>query len=96
MTLNRPVHPGLILADELADLGITPTRLARDIAVPPNRITQILAGQRGITGDTALRLGHWFKMSPQFWQNLQSQYELAVAAQAVGESVKALPTREAA
>lgn len=94
--LNRPVHPGVILADELAELGITATRLAREIAVPPNRITQIVAGRRNITGDTALRLGHWFRMNPQFWLNLQSQYDLAVATRDVGEAVNALPTRIAA
>jgi antitoxin HigA-1 len=94
--LNRPIHPGAILADELAELGITATKLAREIAVLPNRITQIVAGRRNITGDTALRLGHWFQMSPQFWLNLQSQYELAVATRDVGDAISALPTRIAA
>ena len=56
-----PVHPGEILADELAEIGITPTELARQIAVPPNRLGQIIRGRRAVTGDTALRLGHWFQ-----------------------------------
>ncbi|HWG05057.1 MAG TPA: HigA family addiction module antitoxin, partial [Beijerinckiaceae bacterium] len=59
--MARPaIHPGEILAEELAELGISPTELSRQIAVPPNRVTQIIKGQRSITGDTALRLGHWF------------------------------------
>lgn len=62
--MPRPaIHPGEILADELEDIGVTPTELSRQIAVPPNRITQIIQGKRAITGDTALRLGHWFKTS---------------------------------
>ena len=69
-------HPGEVLADELRELGVTPTELSRQIAVPPNRISQIIQGKRAITGDTALRLGHWFQTSPQFWLNLQSAYDL--------------------
>ena len=75
------VHPGEILGDELAELGVTPTELARQLRVPPNRISQIIAGKRSISGDTALRLGPWFGTSPQFWLNLQSHFDLAVAAQ---------------
>jgi addiction module HigA family antidote len=90
----RPaVHPGEILADELAELGVTPTELSRQINVPPNRLTQIIHGRRGITGDTALRLGHWFRMSPQFWLNLQSAYEIRIAETKAGEEVARLPTR---
>ncbi len=74
-----PIHPGEILADELAELGISPTGLARLINVPPNRVTQIIHGRRSITGDTALRLGHWFANNPQFWLNLQSAYDIRVA-----------------
>lgn len=88
-----PIHPGEILADELAELDITPTGLARQIDVPPNRITQIIKGSRSITGDTALRLGHWFEMSPQFWLNLQSSYDLRLAEQAAGAQIKRLPRR---
>ncbi|MGV8839598.1 MAG: HigA family addiction module antitoxin [Bauldia sp.] len=88
-----PIHPGEILRDELAELGMTATALARQIEVPPNRMSQILLGKRGITGDTALRLGHWFGTSPQFWLNLQSSYELRLADVAAGEEIRKLPTR---
>lgn len=88
-----PIHPGEILADELGELGITPTELSRQIGVPPNRISQIIQGKRAITGDTALRLGHWFKSSPEFWLNLQSAYDLRVAAKEVGRTIAKLPTR---
>ncbi len=77
---------------ELEEFGITRTELARQIAVPPNRVSQIVAGKRSITGDTALRLGHWFDVEPQFWMNLQTQHDLAVATQEVGKAVEALPT----
>ncbi|MDE2466680.1 MAG: HigA family addiction module antidote protein, partial [Alphaproteobacteria bacterium] len=75
----RAVHPGVILKGELEDLGVTPTEFARQIEVPANRVSQIIAGKRSITGDTALRFGHWFGTEPQFWLNLQSQFELALA-----------------
>jgi antitoxin HigA-1 len=92
--MARPaVHPGEILAGELNELQITPTELSRQIAVPPNRISQIIQGKRAITGDTALRLGHWFQTSAQFWLNLQSAYDLRVADEAIGREVAALPTR---
>ena len=73
---RTPIHPGEQLAEELRELGITAAELSRQIDVPVNRITGIINGQRGITADTALRLGHWFGTSPQFWMNLQQQYEL--------------------
>ena len=88
-----PIHPGEILADELDELGITPTELSRQIGVPPNRISQIIHGKRAITGDTALRLGHWFKSSPEFWLNLQTAYDLRVASKEVGRTIAKLPTR---
>ncbi|MDP2332477.1 MAG: HigA family addiction module antitoxin [Reyranella sp.] len=88
-----PIHPGEILADELGELGITPTELSRQIGVPPNRISQIIQGKRAITGDTALRLGHWFKSSPEFWLNLQTAYDLRVASKEVGRTIAKLPTR---
>ena len=92
--MTRPAsHPGEILADELEELGITPTELARRINVPPNRVTQIIRGKRAITGDTALRLGHWFRTSTQFWLNLQAAYDLRLAEQAAGAEVDALPVR---
>jgi addiction module HigA family antidote len=90
--VTRPaVHPGEVLADELEEIGVSPTELARQLAVP-NRITQIVQGKRAITGDTALRLGHWFGTSPQFWLNLQSAYEVRVAEKAAG-AIRRLPTR---
>ncbi len=88
-----PIHPGEILADELAELGVSPTELSRQIAVPANRISQIIQGKRSITGDTALRLGHWFKTSGQFWLNLQTAYDLRVAAVEAGRAIDKLPTR---
>jgi antitoxin HigA-1 len=92
--MPRPaIHPGEILADELEDIGVTPTELSRQIEVPPNRITQIIQGKRAITGDTALRLGHWFKTSAQFWLNLQAAYDLRIASEAIGGEVAKLPTR---
>jgi addiction module HigA family antidote len=95
--MTRPaIHPGEILADELEVIGITATELARQLHVPPNRISQIIAGKRAITGDTALRLGHWFRNSAQFWLNLQSAYDLRMAAEAAGPEVEALPVRPAA
>lgn len=73
----RPIHPGEILKEEfLKPLGISEYRLALDINVPPRRINEIVRGDRAITADTALRLGRYFTMSPQFWMNLQSRYDL--------------------
>jgi antitoxin HigA-1 len=92
--MTRPaIHPGEILADELEEIGISPTELARQLRVPANRISQIVAGKRAITGDTALRLGHWFGNSPQFWLNLQASYELRVAQELVGREIAELPVR---
>ena len=93
--LKRVVHPGEILSDELTEFGITPTAFARQINVPPNRISQIIAGRRSVTGDTALRFGHWFGVDPQFWLNLQTQFDLAIADQRIGAAVKELPTASA-
>lgn len=91
--LKRAVHPGEILKDELDELEITPTELARQLDVPANRLSQIIAGKRAITGDTALRLGHWFGTDPQFWLNLQSQHDLALADRQNGKAIRALTTR---
>lgn len=94
--MTRPaIHPGEILADELEELDVTPTELARQIGVPANRISQIVQGKRSITGDTALRLGHWFQTSGQFWLNLQTAYDLRLAAEGVGKEVAKLPTKSA-
>lgn len=90
----RPAtHPGEVLADELAELNIRPTTLARQIAVPANRLSQIIRSKRSITGDTALRLGHWFGTSPQFWLNLQAAYDIRMAEAAVGVEISRLPVR---
>jgi antitoxin HigA-1 len=85
------IHPGEHLAEELEALHISAAELARKIAVPTNRITQILNGTRAITGDTALRLAHFFGTSAQFWLNLQSLYELRLAQEKAGKSIKGLP-----
>ncbi len=95
--MNRAVHPGDVLKDELSELGVSPTELARQIDVPANRMSQIINCKRSITGDTALRLGHWFEMNPQFWMNLQAQFDLNSARQNSEDQIKCLPTkREAA
>jgi antitoxin HigA-1 len=86
-------HPGLVLARELEALGVSPTELARQLRVPPNRITQIINGKRAITGDSALRLAHWFRNSPEFWMNLQVQHDLRMAAMEAQRQIKNLPTR---
>ena len=90
---RQAVHPGAILKEELAELGVTPTAFARQIHVPPNRVSQIIGGKRAITGDTALRFGHWFGTDPQFWINLQAQYDLAVAERETGADIRKLPTQ---
>ncbi len=90
---RTPIHPGEHLAEELRELGISAAELSRQIDVPVNRITGIIHGQRGITADTALRLGHWFGTSPQFWMNLQQLYELRLAESELGAKIAALPRR---
>ncbi len=90
---RMPIHPGMVLSDELAELGVSPTELARQLRVPHNRITQIVQGKRAVTGDTALRLGHWFGTTPVFWMNLQSLYDVRVAEQVSGDEVAGLPQR---
>lgn len=87
-----PIHPGEHLAEELRELGIAAAELARQIDVPVNRVTGIINGQRGVTADTALRLGHWFGTSAEFWLNLQTLYELRLARAEISERVKKLPT----
>jgi len=89
---RRAVHPGEVLKGELAEFDVTPTEFARQIDVPPNRISQIIAGKRNVTSDTALRFGHWFGVDPQFWLNLQTQFDLATAEASVGAAVRTLPT----
>ena len=91
--LKRAVHPGQVLKEELEELGVTPTQFARQIEVPPNRVSQIIHAKRSITGDTALRFGHWFGVDPQFWLNLQSHFDLVRAERETGDAIRHLPTR---
>jgi antitoxin HigA-1 len=86
-----PIHPGEHLAEELEALDMSAAELARRLKVPTNRITEILNRQRAITGDTALRLAHFFGTSAQFWLNLQSLYDLRIAENKAGKEIKALP-----
>ncbi len=90
---RTPIHPGEILADELHELDLSAAELARMLEVPPNRISQILAGKRNITADTALRLGRYFGTSPDLWMNLQKAYELDTAWGEIGAEVNRLPQR---
>jgi antitoxin HigA-1 len=85
------IHPGEHLAEELEALGMSAAELARKMDVPTNRVTQILHGTRAITGDTALRLAHFFGTSAQFWLNLQSLYDLRRAEEKAGKSISGLP-----
>ena len=86
------IHPGEHLAEELNALGLSAAALARHLKVPTNRITQILNGRRAISGDTAIRLAHFFGTSAQFWMNLQTLYEVKCAQHKVGKTLRTLPT----
>jgi addiction module HigA family antidote len=86
------VHPGEHLVEELSELGMSAAELARRLGVPTNRVTSILNGRRAVTGDTALRLAHFFGTSAEFWLNLQNLYELRLAEQKSGKSIRRLPT----
>ena len=84
-----PVHPGEVLLEEfLKPMGLSQNRLALDIGVPPRRINEVVLGKRSITADTALRLGRYFGNSPQFWLGLQKDYDLDIAAEALGERLE--------
>ena len=83
----RPVHPGELLAEELEELGLSTNALANAMAVPTNRITAILKGQRGVTAETALRLSRYFGTTPQLWLNLQKTLELRVAEIESGQEI---------
>ena len=85
------IHPGEHLVEELKELRMSAAELARQIDVPVNRVTRIINGQRSVTADTALQLGHWFGTSPEFWLNLQTLYELRIARNEVGDRVKKRP-----
>jgi len=91
---RAPIHPGTVLGGELDEIGISAAELARQLKIPANRITQIIAGHRNITADTALRLGKWFGMSAVFWLNLQKSYELRLAQKKIGKKLNTIPTRE--
>ncbi len=83
-----PVHPGEILKETLEDLGISMNRLSQEIHVPANRISSIVAGQRAITGETALRLGRYFDTTPEYWLNMQARYDLETARDKWGHRVQ--------
>lgn len=85
----KPIHPGEILNEEfLRPFGLSQYRLAKDIGVAPRRINEIVHGLRSVTADTALRLGKYFKTSPQFWLNLQSHYDLELEADELANVLK--------
>lgn len=84
---EHPIHPGIILADELEELQITAAELARELRVPANRIYQLVAGRRAMTANTALRLEQWLGVDAAFWMNLQKRYELDLAAEQTGEEI---------
>ena len=86
------IHPGEHLAEQLTELGMSAAELGRQLKVPTNRITGVLNGTRAVTGDTALRRGHFFGTSAEFWLNLQKLYELRLAEQKAGATVRSLPT----
>lgn len=92
---REPIHPGEFLADELDELGMSAAELARIIRVPANRISQIIAGKRNITADTALRLGQYFGTGPRIWLNLQQSFELDSALQKITPEIERIPRRHA-
>ena len=93
----EPIHPGEILFEDfMKPMDISINRLARDIAVPPGRISAIVNGKRAITADTALRLGKYFGVTPQTWMGLQTEYDLRIAQRAIGDEVAKRVQRHAA
>jgi addiction module HigA family antidote len=92
MNAIEAIHPGEHLAEELREMHMSAAEFARQIQVPTNRVTEILKGRRSITGDTALRLAHFFGTSAEFWLNLQGMYELLLAKKKSGKTIQALPT----
>ncbi len=93
---REPIHPGEILADELAELDISSAELARQINVPANRISQIITGKRSITADTALRLGKWFGTGPEIWLNLQQSHDLDLAIVQLSKDLMGIKPHKAA
>lgn len=95
--LYDPIHPGEILMEDfITGFGITQHKLAVSIGVPPRRINEIVHGKRAITADTALRLGKYFGVEPQFWMNLQSQYDLELASEKAGDQLRLIEPLEVA
>lgn len=92
---RTPIHPGEVLKDELEEIGASAAELARQLKVPENRMSEIIRGRRGITADTALRLGKWFGTSAMFWMNLQKSYELRKAQAELGTELDQIPSRTA-
>ncbi len=95
--LLEPIHPGeILLEDFMKPMGISINRLARDVAVPPGRISAIVNGKRAITADTAMRLGRYFGTSPEVWMGLQTDYELRLARRTIGPEIEKRVHRHAA
>ena len=92
---REPIHPGEFLADELEELNMGAAELSRLLHVPANRISQLIAGKRNLTADTALRLGRYFGTGPHIWLNLQQAYALDLAQQQLGSELEEIPQREA-
>jgi len=92
---RTPIHPGIILKEELDEIGISAAELARQLKVPENCMSEVMRGRRGITADTALRLGRWFGTSAEFWMNLQKSYELRKAQQELGAGIEQIKPRMA-
>jgi addiction module HigA family antidote len=90
---RTPIHPGVILGDELKELTMSPRTLAEIIDVPPNRLYQIISGKRELSADTALRLARYFGTSDEFWLNLQKLYELDLARRKIGSDLKSIRRR---
>ena len=84
----RPIHPGEILREELAEIELSANAFAQALGVPANRISSILNGQRSITADSALRLSRYFGTTPEFWMNLQSAYDVKMAKQSNWEEIR--------
>ena len=91
----RAVHPGAILKDELAELGVSPAEFAKQIDAPFYHVAEIIDGKHSITGDTAISFGHWFGVAPQFWLNLQTQFDLAAAERQTAPAARQLPATAA-
>jgi antitoxin HigA-1 len=93
---RTPIHPGEILADELKEIGISAAELARILRVPANRISQLIAGKRAITADSALRLARYFGTTPDLWMNLQKNYEIDRARPQLADAINHIPQRPGA